>query len=113
MLQDLEKFRISRYEQNQGIFLIHSANPSNVAGQVADIVISLYQHGNGPLDRGEVEKVEYSLGPKFHRGLIVKTDSSDNYSYRVSAYGPMLCVARVFVQGIDQPIVLERYINLE
>jgi hypothetical protein len=63
--QDLEKWRISRYERNLGLFLIHTWRPSRTKGQVADVVIQLHQHGStGPLIKGDVEKVEYNLGPK-------------------------------------------------
>jgi hypothetical protein len=110
---DLEAWRISRYEQNQGLFLVHTWRPSHTPGQVADIVIRLSQHGDGPLARGEVEKVEYNLGPKFFRGPVIKTNAAENFQLEVSAYGPMLCVARVFLRGSEKPIELERYINFE
>lgn len=111
--EDLEKWRISRYEENKGLFLVHTWRPSRITGQVADIVIDLHQHGVGPLSRGEVEKVEYNLGPKFFRAPVIKTNRDDNFRLEVSAYGPMLCVARVFVRNRQKPIELERYINFE
>lgn len=109
--QDLEKWRISRYEKNEGLFLVHTWRPSRIEGQIADIVIQLHQHGMGPLARGEVEKVEYTLGPKFFRAPVIKTNCDENFRLEVSAYGPMLCVARVFVRDRSAPIELERYIN--
>ncbi len=111
--QDLEKWRISRYEQNAGLFLVHIWRPSRLEGQVADIVIQLHQHREGPLTRGEVEKVEYNLGPKFFRAPVMKTNRNENFRLEVSAYGPMLCIARVFVRDRPKPIELERYINFE
>lgn len=110
---DLEAWRVSRYEQNQGLFLVHTWRPSPTPGQVADIVIRLAQHGDGPHARGEVEKVEYNLGPKFFRCPVIKTNAAEDFQLDVSAYGPMLCVARVFVHGSEKPIELERYINFE
>lgn len=111
--QDLEEWRISRYEQNSGLFLVHTWRPSHTEGQVADIVIQLHQHGDGPLTRDQVEKVEYNLGPKFFRAPVMKTNRNQNFRLEVSAYGPMLCVARVFVLDRQKPIELERYINFE
>jgi len=111
--QDLEKWRISRYGKNEGVFLVHTWRPSRITGQVADIVIQLHQHGEGPLPRGEVEKVEYNLGPNFFRGPVIKTNRDENFRLEVSAYGPMLCVARVFCRNRHEPIELERYINFE
>lgn len=109
----LEKWRISRYQQNAGLFLVHTWRPSRIEGQVADILIQLHQHGAGPLARGEIDKVEYNLGPKFFRGPVIKTNRDENFRLEVSGYGPMLCVAKVFVRGRDKPIELERYINFE
>jgi hypothetical protein len=111
--QDLEKWRISRYEQNAGLFLVHTWRPSRIKGQVADIVIQLHQHREGPLTRGEVEKVEYNLGPMFFRAPVMKSNRDENFRLEVSAYGPMLCVARVFIRDRPRPIELERYINFE
>ena len=111
--EDLEKWRISRYEQNVGLFLVHTWRPSRTRGQIADILIQLHQHGEGPLSRNEVEKVEYNLGPKFFRGPVIKTNRNEDFRLEVSAYGPMLCVARVFVSGREKPVELERYINFE
>ena len=110
---DLEAWRISRYQDNEGLFLVHTWRPSRTRGQVADILIQLHQHGAGPLTRGQVDQVEYNLGPKFFSAPLIKTNSRENFRLEVSAYGPMLCVARVFVRGREKPIELERYINFE
>ena len=111
--QDFENWRISRYQQNEGLFLVHTWRPSRIRGQVADIVIELHQHGDGPLASGDVEKVEYGLGPKFFHGTRIKTNHDEKFRLEVSTYGPMLCVAKVFVRGRAIPIDLERYINFE
>lgn len=111
--EDLEKQRIQKYESQQGLFLVHSWRPSLTPGQVADIVIWLHQHGDGPITRGEVEKVEYELGPKFFDEPHVKKNVKDLFRLEVSAYGPMLCLARVFLKEQTEPIILERYINFE
>ncbi len=58
----LEDQRINKYQSQQGLFLVHSWRPSRSRGQVADIVIWLHQHGDGPLNQGGIEKVEYQLG---------------------------------------------------
>ena len=41
----------------------HYWRPSDKPRQVADIVIRLHQHNLGPLSEGQVENVEYQLGP--------------------------------------------------
>lgn len=109
----LEKKRIRSYEEKKGLFLVHNWRPSLSPGQVADIVIWLQQHGTGPLSNGEVEKVEYQLGPKFFKQPRVKNNKSESFKLEVSAYDPMLCIARVYIRGEKEPLMLERYINFE
>lgn len=109
----LEQKRKERYVENMCMFLVHSWRPSQTPGQVADIVIWVHQHDKGPLSDGKVEKVEYQLGPKFFACPKIKTNAHEFFKLEVSAYGPFLCIARVFIQGEDMPVLLERYINFE
>jgi len=44
-----EARRMKRYEENRGLFLVHNWRPSSTANQIADISISIYQHGDSPL----------------------------------------------------------------
>jgi hypothetical protein len=104
-----ERKRISIYEKNRGIFLIHAWQPSRKANQVADIAIMLYQHGDGPLSHKTVESVEYYLGPKFSNRPYIKTNVKSNFRLDISAYGPMLCLAKVNFKDGSQPVYLERY----
>lgn len=106
-----EQRRIGMYEENHGLFLVHTWRPSRVKGQVADIAISLYQHNEGPLSQGKVKSVEYHLGPMFFKEPVVKTNAKDNFRLDVSAYGPMLCLARVNFSDGTPSLDLERYIN--
>lgn len=106
-----EERRISRYQQNQGLFLVHTWRPSRTPGQVADIAISLHQHDEGPLSKGKVKSVEYHLGPRFFDHPVIKTNAKQNFRLDVSAYGPMLCLARVNFTDGKSPLELERYIN--
>jgi hypothetical protein len=110
---DLELERRRRYELQKGLFIVHTWRPSTTLGQVADIVIWLHQHGQAPLSKGYVEKVEYQLGSKFFAAPVVKTNVNEQFKLEVSAYGPMLCLARVFLKETKEPIILERYINFE
>jgi len=110
---DLESLRVAKYQEQQGLFLVHTWRPSITPRQVADIIIWLHQHGNGPLLKGEVEKVEYEFGRKFFSEPQVKRNSKEFFRIEVSAYGPMLCLARVFLKGQKEPLILERYVNFE
>lgn len=106
-----EKQRIQHYEQNRGLFLVHTWRPSLIADEGADISINLVQHGEGPLTYGNVKSVEYHLGPKFFTHTIIKTDADDGFALRISAYGSMLCLARVYFNDGSMPLDIERYIN--
>jgi hypothetical protein len=109
---DLEHVRVRRYEKYQGIFLVHSWRPSRQRGQVADIVLRLRQHGDGPLKAGLVDHVEYVLGPKFFQGPVVKRNREDDFRLEVSAYSPMLCVARVCLAN-GSSFEVERYADFD
>ena len=110
---NLEVRRIKSYEDNKGLFLVHTWRPSSTPGQIADIVIWLQQHGKGPLTEGKVKSVEYQLGDKFFKRPKLKTDLSGSFRLEVSAYGPMQCIARVHMKDEPKPIILERYVNFE
>lgn len=105
--------RIRRYEETQGIFLVHTWRMSSTPGQVADIVIRLHQHGSGPLSEGKIESVEYNLGPQFFDGPIVKRNTRQDFRLEVSAYGPMLCLATVRFKDGSPDLQLERYVNFD
>ncbi|MGC1417990.1 MAG: pYEATS domain-containing protein [Candidatus Acidiferrum sp.] len=107
-VENIEQVRVGRYKKYQGVFLVHSWRPSRQRGQAADIVLVLQQHGDGPLKAGQVDRVEYSLGPKFFRGTVVKRNREECFRLEVSAYAPMLCVARVHLKD-GSSFDLERY----
>jgi hypothetical protein len=108
--EDLESSRIKRYEHYKGVFLVHSWRPSRIKGQVADVLLKLQQHGEGPLSKGLVERVEYALGPKFFSGSVEKRNQEESFRLEISAYGPMLCLARVHLTD-QSTFVLERYVD--
>ncbi len=114
--EERERRRIGIYRGNRGLFLAHTWRPSSEPDQIADIVIYLRQHGDSerddcPLSRGLVKSVAYHLGPMFSDQTIVKTNRDANFRLEVSAYGPMLCLARVSFEDGSQSVDLERYID--
>lgn len=109
--EDLEAKRQRRYVANHGLFLVHSWRPSLTPGQKADITISLAQHRRGPLTEGRVESVEYNLGRHFFGSTVIKSNVEDNFRLDISAYGPVLCNARVNFTDDTPALDLERYIN--
>jgi hypothetical protein len=107
---DLEDERNREYREKRGLFLTHYWRPSDKLRQVVDIVIRLQQHNLGPLSEGEVESVEYQLGPKFSVEPVKISDPTKNYELEVSAYRPMLCLAKVNLTD-GTALALTRYID--
>lgn len=110
-LSDLEQERASEYQRNCGLFLVHYWSPSTKSKQVVDLVIRLHQHNLGPLGEEEVESVEYQLGPRFSTKPLTVEDSTNNFELEVSAYSPVLCLARVNFIDNRMPLKLFRYID--
>jgi len=109
-----EPRRIKRYEENQGVFLVHRWRSSTTRGQIADVVIEPTQHREGPLSAGLVESVTYYLGPQFFGGKsVVKKDALENFRLEISAYGPVLCLAEIRIKGRKDPLILERYVDFD
>lgn len=73
----------------------------------------LRQHGGlqMPLADGIVKSVEYHLGSMFSNQTMVKTDPADGFRLDVSAYGPLLCLARVNFDDGSPFLDLGRYID--
>ncbi len=110
---ELEDRRKEAYEASNGLFLVHSWRPSETPGQVADVVIALKQHNAGPLTDGKVKYVEYHLGNKFFDYPVIKTNADENFALDVSAYYPMLCLARVHFHDARPPLLLTRYCDFD
>ena len=108
----LEEQRISEYQSSVGLFLTHLWRPSKLKGQVADIRISILQHGQGPLTSNQIDSVEYELGRKFFKKPVVKKNTDHNFALDVSAYAPILCIAKVNLKD-GKTIVLKRYIDFD
>ena len=103
-----EEYRINRYRENQGIFLVHRI----VGGRVPEVEVFLCQHGEGPLSRGDIRSVKYQMGDKFPFVNHVWDNFKEDFLMRVRLYGPALCVAKVYFRDDTPPLILERYINI-
>jgi hypothetical protein len=109
----LEEIRRGTYEKQRGMFLVHTWRPSQTPGQVADVVLRLWQHGPGPLTSGGVRAVTYDLGPHFDPHTATQTNGVANFRDEVSAWAPMLCLAKVDFNDGHEPITLTRYVDFE
>ena len=111
---DLNVRRQRLYEDNRGLFLVHTWRFSEKPDQVADIIISLQEHtyyANLSILEDGVESVTYELGRRFFDEPQVRRTREDNFAIEVSAYGPMLCLAEVAFNDEHGPIYLSRYID--
>jgi hypothetical protein len=108
----LETQRILEYQNNAGLFLVHIWRPSKLKGQVADIRISVYQHGQGSLTMNQIDYIEYELGRNFFKNPVIKRNEQDDYALDVSAYAPMLCIAKIVLKD-KKTLILKRYIDFE
>jgi hypothetical protein len=109
---DTDAERITRYQRNQGLFLVHKAvTPSRHPGQKADVTIRLAQHRDGPLSKGTVASVEYVLGKQFEDHVRVRTNPRDGFALEESLYAPLLVLALVGFKDGTPDLLLERYIN--
>jgi hypothetical protein len=98
------------YARTNRLFIVDTWRPSTQHGQVADIVLRLFEHERGLLAEGRVKSVEYFLGSKFFKAPITKSDATTSFSLSVSAYGPFLCIAQVSFNDGSPPMDLERYV---
>jgi hypothetical protein len=108
------------YVEDRNLFLIHTWRPSARKGQVADISIRLTEHvrrgpeagqasTERPLADGLVEKVEYDLGSSFR--TFEKHNAEARFRLDISAYGPTLCLAKVYFTDNHPAITLYRYLD--
>jgi len=113
---DLESQRKSTYAQSAGIFLVHQLRPSAEPGQLYDVGLFLVAHEDqttGKAHRlGEVDRVEYQLGPRFGSKPIVIKDGRLGFRLNTSAHGPFVCAARVYFRDPQvPPVLLTRYVD--
>jgi hypothetical protein len=112
----LAEERDAQYQENRGLFLVHTWKFSEKRGQVADIIIQPHQHLDTStrldlLKAGKVESVRYELGRRFFDAPVTKTNKEGNFALEVSAYRPMLCLAEVTFNDDHPPIHLSRYVD--
>ena len=115
---DLEIARRGIYEESEGLFLVHQLRPSQEPGQLFDVGLFVVGHTDQTTGKrapvGEIDRVEYRLGPRFGAEPIVVRDGRSGFRLNTSAYGPFACVARVHFKHPDKaPMLLKRYVDFE
>lgn len=111
--EDLEIYREGTYEENNLVFLVHRLFPSEVAGQLYDVLIYLVPHEDREGTLRNVVKVEYYFGSHWGRRVFSTSDKGRRFGIVVSAYGKgFLCCAKITFSG-GQEVKTWRYIDFE
>lgn len=117
----LEK-RNAVYAAQKNIFVVHRVRAtgeyfSESKHPVFEVLIYLYPHKSyGRLN--DVKKVEYYFGHYFGRSQstngtkYIVENGSDAFAVKVTAYGPMLCEARIVFHDSTE-VVTNRYLDFE
>jgi hypothetical protein len=101
--------RTDHYKLTRGVMLVHRLTRSQREDQVFDILLYVIPHKTV---LSGVAKVEYFFGNYWGNRVYSVTDRSRGFPVVVSAYGPMLCTAKVhFTDG--ETVMLYRYIDFE
>jgi pYEATS domain-containing protein involved in immunity len=90
-----ENSREAIYKQQRLVFIAHRLFPSQIAGQLYDILIYLVPHEDRGGTLKAISEVSYYLGSAWEK-VFTSTDSGNRFGIVVSAYGKgFLCCARV------------------
>ncbi len=74
--------------------------------------LRIYLDGDSEEDLTKVKKVVYHLHPTFPIPIQTRIDKRTNFEVRTKAWGEFNLWAEVFLEGENEPIILERYLNL-
>jgi hypothetical protein len=107
------KRREGVYGDNHLLFIAHRLFPSEIPGQLYDVLVYLIPHrARGQTLRG-IERVEYYFGASWGDRVFSTSDSGNRFGIVVAAYGTgFLCLAKVFFRD-GQTIDAWRYIDFE
>ena len=104
------KARDALYASTRGVFLAHVIEPSSKQGQDFDIFIFLVRHKS--TDFADVQFAEFFLGSYWENRIFREEAKNGLIGISTSAYGPMLCTARVHFRD-GKVVELHRYIDFE
>jgi len=107
-----EKRREAIYKKERLVFIAHRLFPSQIAGQLYDILIYIVPHEDRGSTLKAISEVDYYLGPAWEK-VFTSADSGNRFGVVVSAYGKgFLCCAQIkFHDGSS--VDTWRYIDFE
>lgn len=105
--ENRERNRSRIYEKTNGTFLAVRLLPSEEKKQIYDCLIYVVRH-KGKIS--QISRVEYYLGHAWGHQVFTSRAFDKRFMIVVSAYGPFLCLARVFFKD-GQEIETWRYVD--
>lgn len=105
-----EKERASLYAQSRGVMLVHRLQRSKSESHLYDILIYVIPHKSCSL--AAVTQIEYFFGHYWGNKVYPSNDRSRGFPIVTSAYGPLLCTAKVYFND-GSTTTLSRYIDFE
>ena len=102
--------RDALYAATRGVFIAHLIEPSDEPGQEFDIFIYLVRHKS--TDFSDIQYAEFFLGSYWQNRVFREEPKDGLIGISTSAYGPMLCTARVHFRD-GKVADLHRYIDFE
>jgi len=97
-IEDFENPRRQVYDSCREVMVVHALQRSNSDKQLYDILIYVVPHKTAFINN--VVSVTYYFGKHFGLRTFTSTDKAKNFAVSTSAYGQMLCMARItFADG--------------
>jgi nucleoside phosphorylase len=106
----MAKIRAEQYADARTMVLVHLLTPSNVPGQIYDIVIYAKRHKDR--DISDVDKAEFFFGKHWANQVFTGIPDGNRIGVKTSAYGPFLCTCKITFKN-GPPAILYRYIDFE
>ena len=108
------KRRNGLYVENRHVFIAHRLFPSEVKGQLYDILIYLVPHRDRNGSLRNIQRVEYYFGDSWGNRVFTSSDPGKRFGIVVSAFGSgFLCLAEIYYRDGTEPLKTWRYIDFE
>ena len=75
--------------------------------------ISAITHAENEQEKSKIEKVVYKLHPTFKNPIRPVITPENDFLLKTNGWGEFTLKAEVFLKGVDEPVLLSRYIELK
>lgn len=93
------------------LYMVHNAKFDKLVpeGKDYEITVRVYAETDELEDR--IERVEYHLHRSYHRRIRESSDRNNAFQLTLYAWGQFNLKAHVYIKGIEEPVVLWRFLN--